>query len=92
MRVISPSQTLILLGSFLLGMVNSGYFIMQMPFISHYAGTGKDREFTITSIVFYSATAIGNLLVHGSEWWKGAEGGGAPARAVSDPPGTGFPR
>lgn len=62
MRVISPSQTLILLGSFLLGTVNSGYFIMQMPFISHYAGTGKDHEFTITSIVFYSATAIGNLI------------------------------
>ncbi len=62
LRVISPNQTLILLGSFLIGTVQAGYFIIQMPFISHYAGKGKDREFTFASIVFYSATAIGNLL------------------------------
>ena len=44
MRVISGNQALILAGSFLLGTVQSGYFIMQMPFISHYAGTGKRQR------------------------------------------------
>jgi len=63
LRVISPNQTLILLGSFLLGTVQAGYFIIQLPFISHYAGKkGKDREFTTASIVFYSAMAIGSLI------------------------------
>lgn len=62
MRVISDNQALILAGSFLLGSVQSGYFIMQMPFISHYAGTGRDKEFISTSVVFYTAMLIGNLL------------------------------
>jgi MFS family permease len=62
LRVISPNQTLILLGSFLMGTVQAGFFIIQMPFISHYAGEQKDREFTAASIVFYSAMAIGNLI------------------------------
>jgi len=62
MRVISTNQALILAGSFLLGAVQSGYFIMQMPFISHYAGTGKDKEFITASITFYSAMLIGNLI------------------------------
>jgi MFS family permease len=62
MRVISDNQALILAGSFLLGSVQSGYFIMQMPFISHYAGTGRDKEFISTSVVFYTAMLIGNLV------------------------------
>jgi len=62
MRVISTNQALILAGSFLLGAVQSGYFIMQMPFISHYAGTGKDKEFITASITFYSAMLMGNLI------------------------------
>jgi predicted MFS family arabinose efflux permease len=62
MRVISSNQALILAGSFLLGAVQSGYFIMQMPFISHYAGTGRDKEFISTSITFYLAMLIGNLV------------------------------
>jgi len=62
MRVVSGNQVLILAGSFLLGTVQSGYFIMQMPFISHYAGTGRDKEFITTSVVFYFAMLMGNLL------------------------------
>jgi len=62
MRVISNNQALIIAGSFLLGAVQSGYFIMQMPFISHYAGTGKDKEFISTSVVFFTAMLVGNLM------------------------------
>ena len=62
LRVVSPIQTLILIGSFLIGTVRAGYFIIQMPFISQYAGEQKDVEYTFVSIVFYSAMAIGNLI------------------------------
>ncbi|MDO9546117.1 MAG: MFS transporter [Pelolinea sp.] len=61
LRVFSANQTLILFGSFLVGTVQAGYFIIRMPFISQYAGKQKDREFTIASIVFYTAMAVGNL-------------------------------
>lgn len=61
-RVFSPNQTLIMLGSFLVGTVQAGYFIIQMPFISHYTGKLKDKEFTIASIIFYAAMALGNLV------------------------------
>ena len=62
LRVISPNRTLILLGSFLIGTVQAGFFIIQMPFISQYSGENKDREFTTASIVFYTAMAVGNLI------------------------------
>jgi MFS family permease len=62
LRVFSANQTLIMLGSFLVGTVQAGYFIIQMPFISHYTGRLKDKEFTIASIVFYAAMALGNLM------------------------------
>ena len=62
LRVFSGNQTLIMVGSFLVGTVQAGYFIIQMPFISHYAGKLKDKEFTIASITFYGAMALGNLI------------------------------
>ncbi|GAG78023.1 unnamed protein product, partial [marine sediment metagenome] len=62
LRVITPFRTLILFGSFLLGTVQVGYFIVKMPFISHYSGENKDREFTYSSIIFFTALAIGNLV------------------------------
>jgi MFS family permease len=62
LRVFSANQTLIMLGSFLVGTVQAGYFIIQMPFISHYTGKLKDKEFTIASIIFYAAMAVGNLM------------------------------
>ena len=60
--VITPFRSLILFGSFLLGTVQAGYFIVKMPFISHYSGKNKDREFTYSSIIFFAALAIGNLI------------------------------
>jgi len=62
LRVFSPNQTLILLGSFILGIVRTGYFIIQMPFISQYAGKQKDKEYSFSSITIYSSTAFGNLI------------------------------
>ena len=62
LRVISPLQPLILIGSFLVGTVQAGYFIIQMPFLSRYAGKNKDVEFTTASITFYAAMAFGNLI------------------------------
>jgi len=62
MRVSSSNQTLILLGSFILGTVRTGYFIIQMPFISQYAGKQKDKEYSFSSITIYSSGAIGNLI------------------------------
>ncbi len=62
LRVFSPNQTLILLGSFILGTVRTGYFIIQMPFISQYAGKQKNKEYSFASITIYSSTAIGNLI------------------------------
>ncbi len=62
LRVFSSNQTLILLGSFILGTVRTGYFIIQMPFISQYAGKQKDKEYSFASITIYSSTAVGNLI------------------------------
>jgi len=62
LRVFSPNQSMILLGSFILGTVRTGYFIVQMGFISQYAGKQKDKEYSFASITIYSSTAIGNLI------------------------------
>jgi MFS family permease len=62
LRVITPSRTLILFGSFLLGTVKAGYFVVKMPFISHYSGENKDREFIYSSIILFAALAIGNFV------------------------------
>ncbi|MCD6355972.1 MAG: MFS transporter [Anaerolineaceae bacterium] len=62
MRVTSPNQTQILIGSFLIGVVQPGYFIVQMPFINHYAGKQKDQEYAFASIALYASRALGNLL------------------------------
>ena len=45
LRVFSANQTLIMLGSFLVGTVQAGYFIIQMPFISHYTGGQNSQEY-----------------------------------------------
>jgi len=62
LRVCSPDQNLILLGSFLVGTVQAGYFIIQMPFLNHYAGEHKNKEYAFSSISIYTARAIGNLV------------------------------
>ena len=33
-----------------------------MPFISHYSGANKDREFTYSSIIFFTALSAGNWI------------------------------
>ena len=39
-----------------------GYYIIQMPFISHYVLEDKNKAFTFTSIIFYLGVSIGTLL------------------------------
>jgi MFS family permease len=62
LRAVTPNRVMILFGSFLLGTVQAGYFIIKMPFISHYSGVNKDHEFTYSNIVFFSSLVIGNLI------------------------------
>lgn len=62
MRVISPAPWVILAGSFLAGVMACGYFIIQLPFLSHYSGKNENLAFTVTSIVFYTANSIGALV------------------------------
>ena len=62
MRVISANRWIILAGSFSAGVMACGYFIIQLPFLSHYAGENKNLPFTFTSIIFYSATSLGALM------------------------------
>lgn len=62
LRAITPNRALILFASFLLGTVQAGYFIVKMPFISRYSGENKDREFTYSSIIFFTALSAGNWI------------------------------
>ena len=62
LRVISPSRPLIMLGSFLAGVMACGYFIIQMPLISHYVKKNKNNAFTFHSIVFFAGQSSGALL------------------------------
>lgn len=62
LRVISSSPLLIMIASFLAGVMACGYFIIQLPFISHYAGENRNSAYTITSIVFYTAISIGGMI------------------------------
>lgn len=62
LRVISPNPLIIMGASFLAGVLACGYFIIQLPFISHYAGENKDFAYTINSIVFYVSLALGAMI------------------------------
>ncbi len=62
MRVISTDSRLILAGSFLAGVMACGYFIIQLPFLSHYAGDNKNLPFTFANLITFSATSLGALL------------------------------
>lgn len=62
LRVISSSPLLIMIASFLAGVMACGYFIIQLPFISHYAGEKRNSAYTITSIVFYTSMSIGGMI------------------------------
>ena len=62
MRVISTNRWIILAGSFLAGVMACGYFIIQLPFLSHYAGENKNLPFTFANLIMFSATSFGALL------------------------------
>ena len=62
MRVISANRWIILAGSFLAGVMACGYFIIQLPFLSHYAGENKNLPFTFANLIMFSATSFGALL------------------------------
>ncbi len=62
LRVISSNRLLILAGAFLTGIMACGYYIIQMPFISHYVLEDKNKAFTFASIIFYAGVSIGTLL------------------------------
>jgi predicted MFS family arabinose efflux permease len=51
-----------MIASFLAGVMACGYFIIQLPFISHYAGEKRNSAYTINSIVFYTSMSIGGML------------------------------
>lgn len=62
LRVVSANRFLILAGAFLTGIMACGYYIIQMPFISHYVADDKNKAFTFTSIIFYLGVSSGVLL------------------------------
>jgi len=61
LRVSTPNQTVIMAGSILIGILQPGYFIVQMPLIKRYSGENMDREFAAAMLVVYAAGALGNL-------------------------------
>lgn len=61
LRVISGNPILIMAASFMAGVMACGYFIIQLPFISHYAGENRNAAYTINSIVFYTAMSLGAM-------------------------------
>ncbi len=61
-QVISPIKSLIMLGSFMVGLVVGGNFIIQLPFISHYTREDRNQAFSLTTLVYYITYAIGGLI------------------------------
>ena len=61
-QIISPNRSLIMLGSFMVGLVAGGNFIIQLPFISHFTKEDRNQAFTLTMLVYYITYAIGGLI------------------------------
>jgi predicted MFS family arabinose efflux permease len=61
-QVISPIKSLIMLGSFMVGLVVGGNFIIQLPYLSQYTKEDRNQAFTMTTLVYYITYAIGGLL------------------------------
>ena len=61
-QIISPNRSLIMLGSFMVGLVAGGNFIIQLPFISHFTKEDRNQAFTLTMLVYYIMYAIGGLI------------------------------
>jgi predicted MFS family arabinose efflux permease len=62
LQVISSNQLLIMFGSFLVGLVACGNFIIQLPFVSHYSFENQNQIFSTISIINIASFAIGSLL------------------------------
>jgi MFS family permease len=61
-QIISPNRSLIMLGSFMVGLVAGGNFIIQLPFISHFTKEDRNQAFTMTMLVYYLMYAVGGLI------------------------------
>ncbi len=61
-QVISPNHTLIMSGAFLAGLAACGNFIIQLPFVSHYAKENKNQAYTLLALVFMLGNSIGALI------------------------------
>ena len=62
LRVISSNSLVILIGAFLNGVMACGYFIIQLPYISHYADRNKNMAFIFTGMVIAMARFLGSLM------------------------------
>jgi MFS family permease len=62
MQVISPNSALIMSGAFLAGLASCGNFIIQLPFVSHYAKENKNQAYTLLSLVFMLGNSVGALI------------------------------
>ena len=62
MQVISPNSALIMSGAFLAGLASCGNFIIQLPFVSHYAKENKNQAYTLMSLVFMLGNSVGALI------------------------------
>jgi MFS family permease len=61
-QIISPNPSLIMLGSFMVGLVAGGNFIIQLPFISQFTKEDRNQAFTFTMLVYYIMYAVGGLI------------------------------
>ena len=62
MQIISLNHALIMSGAFLAGLVSCGNFIIQLPFVSHYANENKNQAYTLLSLVFMLGNSAGALI------------------------------
>ena len=69
MQVISPIRALIMSGAFLTGLASCGNFIIQLPFVSHYAKENKNQAYTLLSLVFITGNSFGALIIGSIFGW-----------------------
>ena len=69
MQVISPNRIFIMSGAFLAGFVACGNFIIQLPFVSHYAKENKNQAYTLMHLVFILGNSVGALLGGSLHGW-----------------------
>jgi len=62
MQVFTPNRALIMSGAFLAGLASCGNFIIQLPFVSHYAKENKNQAYTLLSLVFMLGNSVGALI------------------------------